>query len=263
LMTCSARLPVYALLLAFLFKNEAAWKPGLALAALYLGSMLIGALAAGLVNKFLPKKEATFFMMELPLYRRPRVPVIFKQALTRTYSYIRRAGPVILVLSVIIWFSSNFPHYEIQNPQQKLEQSYLGQVGHVLEPIFRPMGSDWRVGVGLISAFAAREVFVASLAIVFNVTDNNELTQQSSLLENMRTATFPEGGLVFTGASVIALIIFFMIALQCMSTVAISIKENNSWKYAISQLVIFNIVAYILAVGIYQWLHHFPGMGGI
>ena len=245
LMTCSARLPVYALLLAFLFKNDSAWKPGLALALIYIVSVVIGALAAGIVNKLLPKKEFSFFMMELPLYRRPRLPVIFRQALTRTYSYIKRAGPVILVLSIFIWGASNFPHYEIQDPAQKLEQSYLGQVGHVLEPIFKPMGSDWRVGIGLISAFAAREVFVSSLAIVFNVTDNNEETQQNSLLENMRTATSSDGEKIFTAASITALILFFMIALQCMSTVAISIKENNSWKYAVSQLVVFNFVAYV------------------
>ncbi len=257
LMTCSARLPVYALLLAFLFKNESAWKPGLVLALIYIVSVVIGALAAGLLNKILPKKEFSFFMMELPLYRRPRVPVILRQALTRTYSYIKRAGPVILVLSVLVWGASNFPNYEIKDPAQKLEQSYLGQVGHVLEPIFRPMGSDWRVGIGLISAFTAREVFVSSLAIVFNVTDNNEETQQNSLLENMRTATFSEGGKVFTGASIMALILFFMIALQCMSTVAISIKENNSMKYAISQLVVFNVVAYVLAVGLFQILKNF------
>ncbi len=257
LMTCSARLPVYALLLAFLFKNESAWKPGLVLALIYIVSVVIGALAAGLLNKLLPKKEFSFFMMELPLYRRPRVPVILRQALTRTYSYIKRAGPVILVLSVLVWGASNFPNYEIKDPAQKLEQSYLGQVGHVLEPIFRPMGSDWRVGIGLISAFTAREVFVSSLAIVFNVTDNNEETQQNSLLENMRTATFSDGGKVFTGASIMALILFFMIALQCMSTVAISIKENNSMKYAVSQLVVFNVVAYVLAVGLFQILKHF------
>ena len=252
LMTCSARLPVYALLLAFVFRNEAPWKPGLVLAFIYLTSVLIGTVAAGIVNKFLPKKEVSFFMMELPLYRRPMIRVILRQALTRTYSYIQRVGPVILVLSVVIWGASYFPQYELKDPQQKLEQSYLGQFGHVLEPVFKPMGSDWRVGIGLISAFAAREVFVSSLAIVFNVTDNNEQTQQNSLLENMKTATFEDGSLVFTGPSVTALIIFFMIALQCMSTVAISIKENNSWKYAMSQLVVFNLVAYILAVSVFQ-----------
>ena len=254
LMTCSARLPVYTLLLAFVFKNEAAWKPGLALALIYIVSTLIGALAAGLVNKFLPQKEASFFMMELPLYRRPRVQVLLKQGLSRTYSYIKRAGPVILVLSVFIWVASNFPHNEIQDPQQKLEQSYLGKTGHFLEPVFKPMGLDWRVGIGLISAFAAREVFVSSLVIVFNVTDNNEQTQQNSLLENMRAATFSDGSRIFTVPSIVGLILFFMIALQCMSTVAISMKENNSWKYAISQLVVFNLVAYLLAVGVFQLL---------
>ncbi len=257
LMTCSARLPVYALLLAFIFKNESAWKPGLVLAAIYIVSVIIGALAAWIVNKFLPQKETSFFMMELPLYRKPRLQVIFRQSLDRTYSYIKKAGPVILVLSVIIWGSSYFPNYKLQDPQQKLEQSYLGQVGHYLEPIFKPMGSDWRVGIGLISAFAAREVFVSSLAIVFNVTDSNEETLQDSLLENMRVATFSDGSKIFTGPSITALIIFFMIALQCMSTVAIAAKETNSWRFALTQLAVFNLVAYLLAVGVFQFLKYF------
>ncbi len=196
-------------------------------------------------------------MMELPLYRRPRARVIFNQALTRTYSFVKRAGPVILILSLVVWFGTNFPNYSESNTQQKLEQSYLGQVGKVLEPIFAPMGSDWRVGVGLLSAFAAREVFVSSLAIVFNVADDDEDSQQASLLESMRTAVNSKGQLVFTGASVVALIVFFMIALQCMSTVAIAWKENASWKYAIGQLVAFNVIAYILAVGVYNLIIFF------
>lgn len=261
LMTCSARLPVYALLLAFLFANQPAWKPGIALAGLYIGALFIGALAAGIVNRFLPKKDPTFFMMELPLYRRPRARVILYQAFTRTFSYVKRAGPVILFLSILIWLGSSFPNYQLEDSHQKLQQSYLGQVGRVLEPIFTPMGADWRVGVGLLSAFAAREVFVSSLAIMFNVTDDNEETQQASLLENMRTAKNSEGVPIFSGASVIALIVFFMIALQCMSTVAIAWKEQASLKYAVTQLVVFNVVAYVLAVALYQGLKNLPGMG--
>lgn len=254
LMTCSARLPVYALLLAFLFRNEPAWKPGLALAGLYLGSLIIGALAAGIVHKFLPKKDPTFFMMELPLYRRPRWKVIFHQSFSRTFSYIKKAGPVILILSILVWGGSTFPNHDLEDSQQKLAQSYLGRAGQVLEPIFEPMGADWRVGVGLISAFAAREVFVSTLAIVFNITDDDEAAQQNSLLENMQTATTSEGRILFTGASVFAIIVFFMIALQCMATVAVSWKESASWKYALAQMTVFNLVAYVLAVLSYQIL---------
>lgn len=261
LMTCSARLPVYALFLAFLFKDGPAWKAGLTMAILYFGSALVGATAAGIVNKFLPQGQNSFFMMELPLYRRPRFQVLLRQALTRTLSYVKRAGPPIFIFATLMWAASTFPHYKLEDPTQKLEQSFAGQVGHVIEPVVRPMGVDWRVGVGLISAFAAREVFVSSLAVTFNITDENEDSAQASLLNQMASAVNSQGEKIFTVASVVALLIFFMIALQCMSTVAISAREMGSYKFALLQLVAFNIGAYALAVAAYQGLKAL-GLGG-
>ncbi len=114
-MSCSARLPVYALFIAFLFHGESAWKAGLSLAALYLGSMLIGALVAGIVSRFIPKSDPSFFMMELPIYRRPKLRVLLRQSWTRTLSYIKRAGPVIFVFAVIIWVGTTFPKYQEEN----------------------------------------------------------------------------------------------------------------------------------------------------
>jgi ferrous iron transport protein B len=254
LMACSARLPVYAILLAFLFHGEAAWKPGMALAALYLGALVVGGIAASIVNRYIPEKDKSFFMMELPIYRRPKVRVLLRQSLTRTMSYIKRAGPPIFIFAVLIWFGTNFPHYGTANAHDKLEQSYAGQLGKVIEPIVKPMGVDWRVGVGLISAFAAREVFVSSLAVTFNITDTDEDSQQQSLLAQMGTAVNSAGEKIFTTSSVIGLMIFFMIALQCMSTVAVQVRESGSWKFAIGQLVAFNVVAYVLVVALVQGL---------
>lgn len=255
LMTCSARLPVYALLLAFVFRGEQSWKPGLALAALYLLAIFIGGVVAGVLNKFLPKRDNSFFMMELPLYRKPRWNVLLRQSFDRTMSYVKRAGPAIFIFAVLVWATSTFPNYQEENPQVRLEQSYLGQAGQVLEPIMKPMGSDWRVGIGLVSAFAAREVFVSSLAIVFNITGDDEAAQESGLLQKMEQATRSDGLPLFTVASVSALLIFFMIALQCMSTVAVAMKEMSSLKFAVAQLVSFNLLAYFLAVVVYQTLH--------
>ncbi len=257
LMTCSARLPVYAILIAFLYKDESPLKAGLVLAALYLGSLVVGGFAAGVVNKFLPKKDSSFFMMELPIYRRPKMRVLLRQSLTRTLSYVKRAGPPIFIFAVLIWVGTNFPNYNNPDAHDKLEQSYAGQLGKVIEPVVAPMGVDWRVGVGLISAFAAREVFVSSLAVVFNITDTNEDTQQASLLEQMKTATNSHGDLIFTTSSVIGLMIFFMIALQCMSTVAVQVRESGSLKFALGQLVAFNLIAYVLVVIIVQGLRAF------
>lgn len=254
LMSCSARLPVYALLIAFLFHGEAAYKAGLAMALLYLGSIIIGTFAAGVVSRFVPRSEASFFMMELPIYRLPKGRVLLRQSWTRTWSYIKKAGPMIFAFSVLIWVGSTFPNYKSENAYEKLQQSYIGQFGQAIEPVVSPMGIDWRVGIGLISAFAAREVFVSSLAVTFNITDTNEETQQQALLAQMKTAVNSAGEKIFTVSSVLGLMIFFLIALQCMSTVSVQIRESGSVKFAITQLVAFNLFAYVLVVFLVQGL---------
>jgi ferrous iron transport protein B len=260
LMTCSARLPVYALLLGFLFHGRSPWLGGLALASLYLAALMVGALAASVLNRILPRDEGSLLLMELPLYRRPRIKVVIRQAFTRTQGYLKRAAPIILVIATLMWVGTNFPNFSMQDPTAKLEQSYAGRAGHWLEPIVKPMGADWRVGVGLISAFAAREVFVSTLAITFRATDPDEAHQQNSLLKEMQTARrASDGALVFTPSSVVGLILFFMIALQCMSTFAVAQREMGSWSFAFLQLVAFNILAYAVAVGAVSGLR-FLGM---
>lgn len=255
LMTCSARLPVYSLLLGFLFMDQPAWKAGFALAALYMAAAFTGAVAAAILNRILARREKSLFMMELPMYRRPQMRVILKQTLTRTKAYVKRAGPVIFIFAILIWVGSTFPNYHAEDPE-RLQSSYLAQVGHVIEPVFRPMGVDWRVGVGLLSAFAAREVFVSAMAIMFNITGEEDAVADGMLAE-MGKATLPNGDFIFTPATVIGLLIFFMIALQCMSTVGVQLKENKSWSFAIMQLVVFNVVAYALAVVCVQGLRAF------
>jgi ferrous iron transport protein B len=254
LMSCSARLPVYALLLSFLLVGTSAWWGGLALAFIYLGSLVVGAVASGVANKILKTNEDSMFMLELPVYRRPQLRTILKQVLSKTRSYIVKAGPVIFVLSLFIWAASTFPNYQAEDQTDRLTKSYAAEVGRMIEPVLEPMGVDWRVGVGLISAFAAREVFVSTLAVVFHITEENEDSLQASLLQQMRQATFPDGTAIFTVASVVGLILFFMIALQCVATVGVARREFGSWKWALTQLVVFNLVAYILAVVAVQGL---------
>lgn len=254
LMSCSARLPVYSLLLTFVFRGSPAWKAGLALAGIYVGSIFVGGFAAVIANRFIKIREKSLFCLELPVYRRPLFGSVLRQAYGRTNSYIRRAGPVIFLLSIVVWFGTTFPHYDVANESDKLNRSFFGQVGQVIEPVFSPMGVDWRVGVGLISAFAAREVFVSSLAIVFNIADQDEESMQSSLLSQMSEAKMSDGSSVFTISSVLGLIVFFMIALQCISTTGVSVRESGRWRFALMQLVVFNIVAYVLAVALVQGL---------
>ena len=247
-MTCSARLPVYALLLSFLFFGSKAIIPGIVLAIIYIGSLVIGGISAAILNRILKAEKPSAFMLELPLYRKPKLKVVILNALSKTYGYIKRAGPIIFVLSVFIWLGTNFPNYEEADATVKVQTSYLGQAGHAIEPLFEPMGVDWRVGVGLLSAFAAREVFVSTLAIIFNITDGSEEQITSSLIKNMQTASFPNGELIFTPVTVIGLILFFMFALQCISTTGVAIKEMKSVKFALYQLVAMNVAAYFITV---------------
>lgn len=254
LMSCSARLPVYALLLAFMFHGKPAYYAGLTLAAIYIASLLTGAIAAMIAGRFLKVDDRSFFMMELPVYRRPKASLVLRQALTRTKAYLKRAGFPIFMFALIVWIGTTFPNAREQDATKRLSSSYAAQVGHVLQPVFSPMGADWRVGVGLISAFAARETFVSSLAVTFQVATDNEETLKDSLLEKMKEAKAPNGYPLFTIASVMGLILFFMVALQCLSTVSVAAREGGSWKFALMQLVVFNVVAYVLAVALVQGL---------
>ena len=254
LMTCSARLPVYALFLSFLFYQSSPWKPGLFLTALFFGALVAGSLVATVLNRFLKTENTkSLLMMELPLYRRPLPRVAFTGAYRRSLMYIRRAGPIIFCLSILIWVLTAFPNYREPDIAQRTQTSYMAQVGKTIEPVFKPMGVDWRVGVGLLSAFAAREVFVSTIAVIFNITEDlEEKSVRQSLIQKMKSATNSEGKPIFTVATVLGLILFVMIALQCVSTTAVAVGEMKSWKFAISQLIAFNVLAYILAVSVVQ-----------
>jgi len=254
LMSCSARLPVFALLLSFLFQGEAAWKAGLALTGIYIFSLLLGAVAVLIAGRFLKNSERSFFMLELPVYRRPKLWVVLRQAFSRTKAYILSAGPAIFVFALIVWAATTFPRIDLENKAERMQASYAARVGQVIEPVFTPMGGDWRTGVGLISAFAAREVFVSGLAVLFQVTDAEEDSMQTTLLNKMHEAKAPDGRPLFTLASVLGLVIFFMIALQCLSTFTVAVRESGGLKFALIQLLTFNLVGYAAAVSVVQGL---------
>jgi ferrous iron transport protein B len=243
LMSCSARLPVYALLLSALLPGEA-WKAGLILSGIYISSLLIGSLIAGIAVRISSKyRDPSLLAMELPAFRVPRWKPILRMTWARGSSYIKRAGVPIMIVAAVLWIISHFGY--APGPvivSSDTENSFAGQLGRQMEPALRPMGADWRVGVGLISAFAAREVFVSSLAIVLQ-------TEEDTLLEAMRKATFAGTTTpIFTTASIIGLIVFFFFSLQCFSTVAVVAKETQSWRMAAAQLVFYTSLGYGLAV---------------
>jgi ferrous iron transport protein B len=266
-MACSARLPVFGLLIGFMFLNKNPLFAGAALAVLYFLSILVGVLASGFLSLYLSKVGSighNTLTLELPMYRLPNMKVIFRQSFEKLRSFVKRAGPVIFALAIVLWFATSFPRHQ-ETPDAPstvvVGETYASQLGKMIEPVFRPMGLDWRVGFGLISAFAAREVFVSSLALVFNIDGDNDERIQAGLIDKMSEAQFESGPMqgqkIFTFASCAGLLIFFIIALQCISTVAILKKETGSLKIALGHLVLSNVFAYAIAVAVFQTLSLF------
>lgn len=264
LMTCSARLPVFALLIAYLIPQEKPWVGGIILGGIYLISMLISILVAAMINKFrkriLDAEDSSSFILELPAYRIPKLSSVISHTYNSSKQYILRAGPIILGFSLLLWFLTFFPNInpavetgglsaeQVQNLEraERLEHSYASDLGKLIQPLMTPIGMDWRIGVSLISAFAAREVFVSSLALTFKVTSEVD-EEQSSLLNSLRNAKIEATGeKLFTTATSVGLIVFFIFALQCLSTIAVSRKETGGWKIPILQVFIFTSLAYLM-----------------
>jgi len=276
LMSCSARLPVYAMLLAFVVPPDKPWIAGLGLGALYLFSIIAGAVTAGIISKFKKTEEKSTFMLELPPYRVPVFRHIFKNTYYKALVYVKQAGPIIIVFSLALWALTYFPNTDPVLPEsqtvgleeeqismmvesERLNTSYAATVGkYVFEPVLAPLGWDWRIGVSLISAFAAREIFVSAMAITFNITESEDEEDnfRQSILTSMREARSPDGTKpLFTTASTIALIIYFMFAMQCLSTVAVARKETGSWKIPLMQVGLYTVMAYVLAFVTYRGLN--------
>jgi ferrous iron transport protein B len=243
LMQCSARLPVYGLLLTLLFPNSA-FKSALALTLIYLISLILSAFVAIIVGRFIPGKTNKKFNLELPEWRYPNLLNIWYSMTRQTFSFIFNAGPIIFILSIILWIISFFP-----SP----ENSFIIMIGKFIEPVFLPMGLDWRVGVAILLSFAAREVFVSTLVVIFSISATS-----SNLLETLSFATFDGSNkLLFELPSIVSLIVFFMIALQCMSTLAISKKETNSIAFASIQFVFYTVFAYISSIIVFKTFNYF------
>lgn len=262
LMSCSARLPVYVLLVAFITPSDKPWLGGIILASIYIFGIISSIILVSVINRFskhlIKTEDNSSFILELPAYRIPKLKVVIKNSYINALHYLKKAGPIILTLSLIIWFLTYMPNHSPEinasgltkqeiiqlEKSERLATSYAAYIGKFIQPIMTPIGMDWRIGVSLIAAFAAREVFVSSLALIFRVTDDENI--QSSLLNAMKSATIQETGEpLFTTATVIGLIVFFVFALQCISTIAVSRKETGGWRIPILQLIIFTSTAYL------------------
>ncbi len=258
LMSCSARLPVYALLLAFLTPADKPWIGGLGMTAIYLASVASGTAVAAIVSRFLPRSGRSAFMLELPAYRLPQLQVIVRSTYQRSRMYLVKAGVPILVISMALWLLCHLPLIPVEGlppveaQARQLEGSLAATAGRLLEPVMAPLGLDWRVGVALIASFAAREVFVGSLAVIFHVAEEPPEQPESGelpLVSMMQSVRKPDGSRLFTTASGTGLVVFFILAMQCMATAAVARKEAGGWWMPAAQTLVFTGLAYVATWG--------------
>ncbi|GAB3007987.1 ferrous iron transport protein B [Niabella terrae] len=280
LMSCSARLPVYIILTAIVIPKTMVLGfislQGLVMMGLYLIGVIF-AMAASYVAKFFIKiKEKSFFILELPVYRAPRWKNALQTMIEKAKIFVVQAGKIIIIISLALWFLSSYgPSEKMQAVHQqyetaltlpgadstqiaenygtaRLENSYAGIMGKAIEPVIRPLGYDWKIGIALITSFAAREVFVGTMATLYSVEDDGE--ENVALQQRMQQATFSDGSKVFTLATGMSLMLFYVFAMQCMSTLAIVKRETGTWKWPMIQLAYMTALAYMAAFISYQLL---------
>jgi ferrous iron transport protein B len=257
LMSCSARLPVYLLMIAALLPGDRVSigaKAGLMLLMYALGTL--GAFGfAWLFKRYLLKGEPPLMIMELPPYRLPRIKDVLLHMIERASLFLRQAGTIILGISIVLWFLTAYPkHSGSVTPQEQIAHSFAGTAGRVLEPVIKPLGFDWRIGIGLVTSFAAREVFVSSMAVVFSPDhfEGGKRADVTPLRSALKTATWPDGRPLFTPLVCLTLMIYYVFAMQCMSTVVVVRRETNSWRWPLFQIVYMTGTAWLVCLVVFQ-----------
>ena len=276
--TCAARLPVYLIIISLVIPDTRVLGifslQGLTLMFMYILGFGAAIFSAYLLDKVLKIQTKTFFLVEMPNYKLPLPKNVLITVVEKTKAFVFGAGKIILAISIILWVLASYGpgdfnkaeeivtnEYASQNLSEedltmhvesfKLEHSYIGHVGHFIEPAVRPLGYDWKIGIALVSSFAAREVFVGTLATIYSVGSDDEQTIKSRMAAEVNPVL---GGPLFNFASGISLLLFYAFAMQCMSTLAIVKKETNSWKWPMWQLVVMSIIAYVVSLAAYQFL---------
>ncbi|MBL9206517.1 MAG: ferrous iron transport protein B [Opitutaceae bacterium] len=254
LMSCSARLPVYLLMIAALVPGDQVpilTKVGLMLLMYTLGTA--GAFGfAWLFKRTLLKGVPPLMIMELPPYRLPRLRDVILQIVERSGLFLRRAGTIILGISILLWFLSTYPKSpEGATPQEQMSHSFAGRAGRVIEPVIKPLGFDWQIGIGIIASFAAREVFVSTMGVVFNAQSDDE-EDTAPLRQALAQAKWPDGSRLFTPLTCLSLMVFYVFAMQCVSTIAIVRRETNSWRWPMFQLAYMTGTAWVLSLLLFQ-----------
>jgi ferrous iron transport protein B len=276
LMSCSARLPVYTILISLSIENKYYFGflslQGLVMMGLYLLGLLMALIVSYVMKSFINLKEKSFFILELPVYRPPRWKNVGITMVEKAKIFVTDAGKIIMIISLLLWFLSSYgpanrmktlnQKYIVLNqqyPQQqdslrkhylseKLQNSYAGIVGKNLEPVIAPLGFDWKIGIALFTSFAAREVFVGTMATLYSVEESDDTT----LREKMQSAQREDGTKVYTLATALSLLVFYVLAMQCMSTLAVVKRETKTWKWPAFQFVYMTGLAYVVSFIVYH-----------
>ena len=280
LMSCSARLPVFTILIALIVPDETTLGffnlQGLTLMGLYLLGFAAAMLSALVMKYIIQVKERSYLLMELPAYRWPKWSNVGFTIIEKTKAFVLEAGKVIIAISIVLWVLASYgPGDRIEKAREnvleqsanlrlteqgledriaayKLENSYAGIIGKTVEPVIRPLGFDWKIGIALITSFAAREVFVGTMATIYSI---GSVEDQTTIKERMKQEINPEtGGARFTPAVGFSLLVFYTFAMQCMSTIAVVYRETRGWKWPMIQLVYMSVLAYVSAFAVYQIL---------
>ncbi len=253
LASCSARLPVYTLLIAAMIPSSEVpvfTKVGLMLAMYALG--IGGAFCfAWLFNRTIMRGASSPMILEMPSYKMPSFKTVALHMWERVRLFLTRAGTVILGISILIWAASTYPKSDSPDPSVQLENSIAGRAGHLIEPLIKPLGYDWKIGIGLIASFAAREVFNSTMGVIYAVesADDEDI---KPLRDHIRGERWPEGGAVYTPLVCLSLMVFYVFAMQCMSTIAIVRRETGGWKWPIFQFAYMTTTAYLAALLVFQ-----------
>lgn len=280
LMSCSARLPVFTIIIALIVPNVYYLGflslQGLIMMGMYLLGLVMALIVSYIAKWFIKIKEKSFFILELPVYRAPRWKNVAYTMVEKAKIFVTDAGKIIMVISLLLWALSTFgppkqmsavndkyAALKIQNPEQAdeldkqykaehLESSFAGILGKSIEPVIHPLGYDWKIGIALITSFAAREVFVGTMATLYSVGGDDVNEDNNTLRKKMMSATKADGTKVYTTATGISLMVFYLLAMQCMSTLAIVKRETKTWKWPLIQLVYMTTLAYGMSLLVYQ-----------
>ncbi|NOY47294.1 MAG: ferrous iron transport protein B [Chlorobi bacterium] len=277
--TCSARLPVYLIIIALVIPKGRFFGlsyQALTLMLLYLIGFGMAVFSAYILNRILKTKSKSFFVIEMPSYKIPLLKNVVITVVEKTRTFIFEAGRIILAISVILWVLASYGPGESftnaetivrgENPTlntieledkiaaYKLEHSFIGVIGKTIEPAIKPLGYDWKIGIALVTSFAAREIFIGTLATIYSVGSADAKSGENTIKNKMAAEVYPDGSKVFTFASGISLLLFYAFAMQCMSTLAIVKRETNTWKWPLVQLFGMSSIAYIVALISFQLL---------